>query len=245
MTSRKKNSPLIELSDISVSCNIVLFITGSLDPTRQKFQNQVPESVDGTIRNVLKRFKARCHHCFPKMWGLQILEKGVCTCVRSPPQPLHWPPAGISGCSPALYDSRWGQVKGGWGKKAGSQTTPDWWSLLEKKNHLNQHSFGTLVRLQFNCLLKHYLDFLWVTGTPCCDRLRWRVLWFSQNPREGSRERSPVTARGTEAPCCHCGKTSTLKQSCTHTEKESGFLATINTITIHEITFWCSSTYIL
>lgn len=159
------------------------------------------------------------------MWGLQILEKGVCTCVRSPPRPLHWRPAGISGCSPALSDSRWRQLKGWWGRKSRSQTTPDWWSLLEmkkKKNpkHLNQHSFGTLVRLCF------YLDFLLITGTPCCDRLRWRASWFSQNPLEGSRERSPVAARGREAPRCRSGKTSTLRQSCTHTEKEWGFLAT-------------------
>lgn len=186
-----------------------------------------PESVEETLKNVLKRLKAQCHHCFPKMWGLQILEKGVCTCVRSPPQPLHWSPSGISGCSPALSDSRWCQVKGWWGRKAGSQTTPDWWSLLEmgkktnkQKKHLNQPSFGTLVRLRFKCLRKHYLDFRWVTGTPCCDRLRWRALWFSQNPLGGSPERSLVTARGTEAPCCHSGKTSTLKQSCTHRQKK-------------------------
>lgn len=39
--------------------------------------------------------------------------------------------------------------------------------------NINQHP---LVVLLSSSMLKRYLDFVWVTGTPCCDRLRWTVL---------------------------------------------------------------------
>lgn len=187
-------------------------------------------------------FKAQCHHCFPKMSGLQILEKEVRICVRSSLQPLHWSPSGTSGCLPALSDSRWRQVKWWLGAKAGSQTTPDWWSLLEMKKITFKSAFfwhisQIAVELSAETLLRFSVGNLHSLSRSS-EMDSFVILTKSSR---GQSRAQPGNCKGYGGTVLSFRKNmDTEAELHTQTEKKNQGSSPQST-PLHVITFWCSS----